>query len=204
MRAYRKWINQPSARQSLHHLHGTNVLAIPERNSEVDGWCVYFLSGDTISMSVLGLWLSDGWSNQDQAEADRKRLADVEARLAEAQEAIRAYCKAALNQTWQIKMVGDGTFQYVLPWYTVTEAEYLSWPGRKRHMYVVSDVDPQEPQPKNAIQNEGDIARFVNQLRDIAKDYSHTQQLRERLAYAVVPVLKELSELKRRMEGLEK
>lgn len=61
MNAYRKWINQPSTSQPLHHLHGKNVLAIPELHSEVDGWRVYFLDGDTISMSVLGLWLSDGW-----------------------------------------------------------------------------------------------------------------------------------------------
>ena len=28
--AVRMWINQPSTLQPLHHLHGTNVLAIPE------------------------------------------------------------------------------------------------------------------------------------------------------------------------------
>ena len=58
---------------------------------------------------------------------------------------LKSLINAALNQTWQIKMVGDGSFQYVLPWYTVTESEYLSWPGRKRHMYVVADVDPVSP-----------------------------------------------------------
>lgn len=54
----RMWINQPSGLQPLHHLHGTNVLAVHEYD---DTWRVYFLSGDTISMQCLRLWLSDGW-----------------------------------------------------------------------------------------------------------------------------------------------
>lgn len=37
-----------------------------------------------------------------------------------------------------------------------------------------------------------EIALLINDVRDIAIDFSHTQQLRERLAYALVPHLKEV------------
>lgn len=59
-KAVRMWVNQPSTIQPLHHLHGTNVLAIPEGD---DGrtFRIYFLSGDTISMEASWLWLSRGW-----------------------------------------------------------------------------------------------------------------------------------------------
>jgi hypothetical protein len=56
-KAIRMWINQPSTLQPLHKLHGTNVLAIPEGN----GYVIYFLSGDTISMQASRNWLSLGW-----------------------------------------------------------------------------------------------------------------------------------------------
>lgn len=49
----RMWINQPSTLQPLHHLHGTNVLAVGRR--------VYFLSGPVISMMVPERVLSRGW-----------------------------------------------------------------------------------------------------------------------------------------------
>lgn len=58
MRAERMWINQPSSLQLLHALHGTRVLAVHE--SELI-WCIYFLSGDIISMQVHQLVLSEGW-----------------------------------------------------------------------------------------------------------------------------------------------
>lgn len=35
-----------------------------------------------------------------------------------------------------------------------------------------------------------EIARIVNILRDIAVEYGQTQQLRERIAQVIVPVLK--------------
>ena len=54
----RMWINQLSTLQPLYHLHGTNVLAVHEYD---DTWCVYFLSGDVISMQVSSLCLSRGW-----------------------------------------------------------------------------------------------------------------------------------------------
>jgi len=54
----RMWINQPSTGQPLHHLHGTNVLAI----ADGDGWVqLFFLSGQTISMRANRLWVSHGW-----------------------------------------------------------------------------------------------------------------------------------------------
>jgi hypothetical protein len=46
----RYWINQPSTMQPLHHLHGTNVLAIYEYYGSTSK--VYFLSGEVISMQV--------------------------------------------------------------------------------------------------------------------------------------------------------
>lgn len=54
----RAWINQPSSAQPLHKLHGTNVLAVYEG---YDTWRVYFLNGETISMEVSELSISDGW-----------------------------------------------------------------------------------------------------------------------------------------------
>lgn len=58
----RKWINQPSTLQPLHHLHGTNVLAAKEYD---DTYRIFFLKGDTISMQVSSLYLSDGWTNEN-------------------------------------------------------------------------------------------------------------------------------------------
>ena len=57
---HRRWINQPSSSQPLHHLHGTNVLAEHEYD---DTYRIYFLSGPAISQQCLGLWLTDtdGW-----------------------------------------------------------------------------------------------------------------------------------------------
>lgn len=53
----RMWVNQPSNLQLLHHLHGTNVLAIEEG----DGWRIYFLDGAVISQQAERSSLSDGW-----------------------------------------------------------------------------------------------------------------------------------------------
>jgi hypothetical protein len=58
MEAKRMWINQPSKLQPLHHLNGTNVIAIPY---DATGSLIYFLSGTTISMRANNLWLSEGW-----------------------------------------------------------------------------------------------------------------------------------------------
>lgn len=59
----RMWINQPSTLQTLHHLHGTNVLACHEYD---DTWRVYFLNGNLISMQVSFLWLSEGWKKHSE------------------------------------------------------------------------------------------------------------------------------------------
>ena len=55
--AERMWVNQPSKSQPLHHLHGTNVLAVKEGNA----MCIYFLSGPVISRQCMSLFLSKGW-----------------------------------------------------------------------------------------------------------------------------------------------
>jgi hypothetical protein len=54
----RMWINQPSKFDALHHLHGTNVLAISDTPATKK---VYFLSGDVVSQQVSCNALSDGW-----------------------------------------------------------------------------------------------------------------------------------------------
>jgi hypothetical protein len=54
----RMWINQPSGLQPYHHLHGTNVLAMPEYGST---YVIYFLLGDVISQQIDKLALSEGW-----------------------------------------------------------------------------------------------------------------------------------------------
>ncbi len=54
----RMWINQPSKLQPLHHLHGTRVLATPERKGIMR---VYFVDGDVISMECPINTLSAGW-----------------------------------------------------------------------------------------------------------------------------------------------
>ena len=53
----RMFVNQPSTLQPLHHLHGTNVLAVPEGN----GWRIYFLDGPVISQQAPREALSEGW-----------------------------------------------------------------------------------------------------------------------------------------------
>lgn len=53
----RMWVDQPSTSQPLHHLDGTNVLAVPEG----DGWRIYFLSGEVVSQVAPKLSLSRGW-----------------------------------------------------------------------------------------------------------------------------------------------
>lgn len=52
------WINQPSTLQPLHHLHGTNVLAIHETDQTMR---IYFLSGDAVSQHAPNNTLSPGW-----------------------------------------------------------------------------------------------------------------------------------------------
>lgn len=54
----RMWIDQPSTLQQFHHMHGTNVLALPESPTHMR---VYFLSGAVISQQMIKLALSEGW-----------------------------------------------------------------------------------------------------------------------------------------------
>lgn len=56
----RMWVNQPSTLQPLHHLHGTNVLAMREDRCTCR---IYFLSGKVISQQASPLCLSNGWRN---------------------------------------------------------------------------------------------------------------------------------------------
>lgn len=62
----RMWIDQPSTHQPLHHLHGTNVLAVPEFGNTVR---VYFLSGDIVSRQVGALCVSEGWRPDRKTKA---------------------------------------------------------------------------------------------------------------------------------------
>lgn len=43
---------------------------------------------------------------------------------------------------------------------------------------------------KHLIMKEHEIAKIVNDLRDIARMYAHTQQLRDQISHYIVPVLK--------------
>ena len=69
----RMWINQPSKRQPLHHLHGTNVLAVPAYPKTMR---IYFLSGPVVSQQALTLWLSPGWL-KDRRHLEQARLSDT-------------------------------------------------------------------------------------------------------------------------------
>lgn len=59
-RPFRAWINQPSALQPLHNLHGTLVLVVGEGLSN-NSWEVCPIKGETISMVVPKLCVSVGW-----------------------------------------------------------------------------------------------------------------------------------------------
>jgi hypothetical protein len=54
----RMWINQPSTKQTLHHMHGVEVLAVLEYD---DVYQIYFLSGKLVSMQAKRSQLSLGW-----------------------------------------------------------------------------------------------------------------------------------------------
>lgn len=56
----RYWIDQPSPLQSLHHYHGTNVIAAPCDSTDYTA-TIYLLSGDVISMVAPMEVLSPGW-----------------------------------------------------------------------------------------------------------------------------------------------
>lgn len=56
----RMFIDAPSKFNILHHMHGTKVLAATERHDSQMAR-VYFLEGDTISMSIPYSYLSEGW-----------------------------------------------------------------------------------------------------------------------------------------------
>jgi len=60
----RMWINQPSSLQSLHVLHGTNVM-VPIESKWLGHMpeyvTAYFLSGTTISVFIRTELLSEGW-----------------------------------------------------------------------------------------------------------------------------------------------
>ena len=51
----RMWVNQPSTLQPLHHLHGTNVLAIRDSDSGRSSGTmrIYFLSGPIVSQQTF-------------------------------------------------------------------------------------------------------------------------------------------------------
>lgn len=53
----RMWVNQPSALQPHHALHGVRVLAVRDGDSER----VYFLDGDVVDQQMLPSALSPGW-----------------------------------------------------------------------------------------------------------------------------------------------
>lgn len=67
----RKWINQPSALQQYHKLHGTHVLYDSDKEE------IYFLSGNTISQqyNTKAQALSDGWPNHDGSYIERIKQA---------------------------------------------------------------------------------------------------------------------------------
>ena len=48
--------------------------------------------------------------------------------------------------------------------------------------------------------NDNEIAKLVNELRDIALVYGDAQQLRERIAYCIVTVLKDYQYLEKQLE----
>lgn len=48
--------------------------------------------------------------------------------------------------------------------------------------------------------NDHEIAELVNELRDIAQVYGNTQQLRQRIAYCIVPILKEYQRVEKQLE----
>lgn len=54
----RMWVNQPSTSQTLHHLHGRNVLAICDYG---DIFRIYFLDGPVESQQAPRRALSEGW-----------------------------------------------------------------------------------------------------------------------------------------------
>ena len=58
VRLDRFWINQPSALQPHHNLHGTNVLAAEERPGT---FVCYFLKGDVLNQEIDPSALSPGW-----------------------------------------------------------------------------------------------------------------------------------------------
>lgn len=93
----RMWINQPSTRQPLHHLHGVNVLADDTR--------VYFLSGPIISMETprQPSPLSNGWRVSGKKT---DRIKELEAKLAKAAAMALEECPFRLgtksyNDWWQ-------------------------------------------------------------------------------------------------------
>ena len=63
----RMWINQPSRYDPLHHLDGTNVLAVKENNTTMR---IYFLKGQITSMQVSPRWLSRGWRKPKEGQPD--------------------------------------------------------------------------------------------------------------------------------------
>lgn len=63
MKAQRMWINQPSALQALHALHGTNVIATNDGERTMR---VYFLNGAIESQQVPGESLAIGWRLEQQ------------------------------------------------------------------------------------------------------------------------------------------
>lgn len=58
----RAWINQPSTLDTLHALHGTNVLADFGGKNETEKTVqIFYLSGEVHSSQIPRLCLSKGW-----------------------------------------------------------------------------------------------------------------------------------------------
>lgn len=78
----------------------------------------------------------------------------------------------------------------------VTEARIAT--ARKRHAAVIAAIPSPAPAPAEAVGaqraevplKDHEVAAVVNALRDIAVEFGQTQQLRERIANLVVPILK--------------
>lgn len=85
----RMWINQPSTLQPMHHLHGTNVLAIPDTDSTMR---IFFLSGGVVSQQAPISALSPGWRQEQMQIADVRLLRDAHRAKFPATAVVAAQC----------------------------------------------------------------------------------------------------------------
>jgi len=59
----RMWINQPSTHNVHHNLHGRNVLMVEGDKGDISVR-IYFTEGAVVSMQILPICLSKGWTGQ--------------------------------------------------------------------------------------------------------------------------------------------